>query len=394
MKMYHALLFAALVACFSCEKSTSTEEEVTKPETEVALQLFDKSATLETKALYSQLWRIQSKGFMFGHHDGLIYGREWTNEPGRSDVKEIVDDYPAVFSVDFAELMDDRKNTSTLNAARKRTILEARKRGEVITAVCHLNNPLTGGDSWDNSSNDVAKQILLEGSATNLKFKSWLDNLAEFALSLKDDNGKAIPIIFRPFHEHTQQWSWWGSKCTTAEEFIQLWKFTQSYLKDTKSVHNFIYAISPQRDNNGTKQDLLFRWPGDDAVDFIGMDCYHGANTQAFQSNLRALQELSQEKLKPCGVTEIGIEGIQNGGAPYTTYWTNEILIPMIGKKVSMVVLWRNAYDPLKQGMHFYGPWKNHSSTDDFKVLFRSTVSLFSKDLPNMYVMADKVTVN
>lgn len=360
----------------------------------VSLSLYDKAATAESKALYSQLWRIQRKGFMFGHHDALIYGREWMNEPGRSDVYEIVEDYPAVFSVDFAEVMDDRKATSTLNAVRKRTILEARKRGEVITAVCHLNNPLTGGDSWDNSSNDVAKQILLDGSATNVKFKQWLDNLAEFALSLKDEQGKLIPIIYRPFHEHTQQWSWWGSKCTTNDEFIQLWKFTLNYLKEVKGVNNFIYAISPQRDNVGGREELLFRWPGDSFVDFIGMDCYHGANTQAFQSNLKALQELSKEKLKPCGVTEVGIEGIRNGGAPYTEYWTKEILTPLIGKKISMVVLWRNAYDPLKEGFHFYGPWKGHSSVEDFKVLYRSSVSLFSKDLPNMYVMAEEVTVN
>lgn len=386
------ILFSTMWGCGKTDKDPIDDNKTEEPP--VSLSLFDKSATAETKALYSQLWRIQSKGFMFGHHDALIYGREWIDQPGRSDVFEIVEDYPAVFSVDFAEFMDDRRTTSTLNTARKRAILEARKRGEVITAVCHLNNPLTGGDSWDNSSDDVAKQILLEGSATNIKFKEWLDHLAALALSLKDENGKLIPIIYRPFHEHTQQWSWWGSKCTTAEEFIQLWKFTLSYLKETKGVHNFIYAISPQRDNNGGREDLLFRWPGDGFVDFIGMDCYHGTNTQAFQSNLRALQDLSKEKLKPCGVTEIGLEGIRNGGAPYNDYWTKEILTPLIGKRISMVVLWRNQYDPLLQGFHFYGPWKGHGSTEDFKVLYRSSVCLFSKDLPDMYVLADGVTVN
>ncbi len=88
---------------------------------------------------------------MFGHHDDLIYGRDWYTDAGGSDVKEVCGDYPAVFSVDFAEIMDDRYSTSDLNDDRRRTILEARARGEVITACAHLNNPLTGGDSWDNS---------------------------------------------------------------------------------------------------------------------------------------------------------------------------------------------------------------------------------------------------
>lgn len=395
MKKLFMYAVSILIGGTACTKADpATDQKPGEKPSQIELRLFDKQATAETKALYSQLWKIKDKGFMFGHHDDLIYGREWKEVAGRSDVYEIVGDYPAVFSVDFAELMDDRRTRATLNEARKKAILEARSRGEVITAMCHLNNPLTGGDSWDNSSKTVVKEILTDGSATNLKFKSWLDNLATFALSLKDGNGKLIPVIFRPFHEHTQSWSWWGSSCTTSEEFIALWKFTLSYLTVAKGVHNFIFAISPQRDNNGRKEDLLFRWPGDEFVDFIGMDCYHGTNTQAFLSNLNALQELSLEKKKPAGVTETGIEGIRNGNVPYVSYWTEQILTPLVGKKISMVVMWRNEYDPLKQGIHFYGPWKGHPSADDFKTLFRSSISLFSKDLPNMYVLADGVTVN
>lgn len=47
---------------------------------------------------------------------------------GNSDTKEACGDYPAVFSVDFAEIMDDREENEA-NAVRKRCILEARRRG-------------------------------------------------------------------------------------------------------------------------------------------------------------------------------------------------------------------------------------------------------------------------
>lgn len=90
----------------------------------------------------------------------------------------------------------------------------------VILACIHINNPLTGGDSWDNSSNEVAKEILKDGSVTNVKFKTWLDRLAAFANNLKGDGGELIPIIFRPFHEHTDPWSWWGSTCTTEKNIF------------------------------------------------------------------------------------------------------------------------------------------------------------------------------
>lgn len=378
----------------SCEEKDKVEpeKEISKVDT-LYLQIVDKNATNETKALLANLWDIQKKGFMFGHHDDLWYGRYWYNEPGRSDVKEICGDYPAVFSVDFAEIMDDRSLTSDANEIRRRVILEARERGEVITACCHLNNPLTGGDSWDNSNRTVVSEILMDGSATNVKFKVWLDRLADFALNLKDQHGNLVPILFRPFHEHTQSWSWWGKSCTTDSEFIDFWKFTIEYLRDTKGVHNFLYAISPQMDGVQPASDLMFRYPGDDYVDFLGMDCYHGNNTDAFINNVTNLEALSKVKMKPCGVTENGVEGILKDGKEYDRYWTNEILTPLIGREISLVVMWRNKYDPYEQGHHFYGPVKGHASENDFIRLYNSSYSLFSNDLPDMYHPISNVVV-
>lgn len=387
-------IFIFLTLLFiSCSSKEKTDIIPPDEEQKVTLQILDKNATAETKALYSNLWNIQPTGFMFGHHDDLIYGRNWSTVQGGSDVKEVCGDYPAVFSLDFAEIMDERNATSTLNEHRRRTILEARERGEVITACAHINNPLTGGDSWDNSNSTVAKKILEEGSEVNIKYKSWLDNLSVFLHNLKDSNGKLIPIIFRPFHEHTQTWSWWGSSCTTANEFIGLWRFTIDYLKNQKGVHNLIYAISPQLDSPQTVDNILFRWPGDNYVDFIGMDCYHGTNTNSLITNIKNLAQVSKDKLKPCGVTETGIEGIRSGGVEVSDYWTKQMLTPAAGKKISMIVMWRNKYDPNHTGYHYFGPWSGHSSAPDFVKFYQSSFTLFSNDLPDMYKMADGITV-
>ncbi|GEO20896.1 glycoside hydrolase family 26 protein [Cyclobacterium qasimii] len=397
MKLPKIFLIIPFVLNTGC---TSVEDPVikqpgTKPPEEVKLTLVDKNATEKTKALYSNLWALQSKGFMFGHHDDLLYGRMWYTDSGGSDTKEIVGDFPGVYSLDFAQIMDDRHATDDLNDDRKRTILEARSRGEVITACAHLNNPLTGGDSWDNSSNQVVKEILTEGSATNSKYKGWLDRLAAFMVELKDEEGDLIPIIFRPYHEHTQTWSWWGSSATTQDEFIDFWKFTVDYLIQDKGVHNLIFAISPQLDSPSTLDRLLYRWPGDDYVDFIGMDSYHGTNTASLATNVSNLESLGKQKMKPVGITETGIEGVRDGsGNEYSKYWTKEMLTPIIGKDISMVIMWRNKYDPTQQGHHYYGPWAQHSSAADFKEFYNSSFTLFSKDLPDMYTMAENITVN
>jgi mannan endo-1,4-beta-mannosidase len=390
---YFLLLLLVALAC-SPDKDNDPDPDNGGNHEPVALKLVDPLATEETRALYSNLWKIQVKGFMFGHHDDLLYGRDWMLEQDRSDVKDVCGNYPAVYSLDFAEIMDDRHATAELNADRKRTILEARRRGEVIIACAHLNNPLTGGDAWDNSSTEVASSILDETSEVHTTYKTWLDRLAAFVTDLKDDDGRLIPIIFRPYHEHTQTWSWWGKACTTQQEFISLWRFTVDYLINDKGVHNLIFAVSPQMDVAGSKDGLLFRWPGDAYVDFLGMDSYNGTNTNALSVNVNNLAELSREKKKPCGITETGIEGIRSGsGVEYSDYWTKQILTPIIGKDISMLVMWRNKYDPAHESYHFFGPWTGHSSAGDFVKFYESPFTLFSTDLPDMYKMAEGVTV-
>lgn len=392
-------LFAGLAAAISMMAVACTYVDIpgrdltdyskTDPSAQ-SLSLADPNATLETKALYSNLWAIQSKGFMFGHHDDLTYGRYWYGEEGGSDTKAVCGDYPAVYSMDFAEMIDDRFSKSAAETALKlRCIKDAYNRGMVTIGCIHINNPLTGGDSWDNSKNTVAAEILKSGSATNKKFLSWLDRLAEIALSLKGDDGKLIPVIFRPFHEHTQSWSWWGTSCTTEKEFIDLWQFTIRYLRDTKGVHNFIYAISPQMDSSKNEEDFYFRWPGDAWVDFIGMDCYQGINNSVFTNNLKKISSVSKAKMKPCGVTETGLEGFKT-----TNYWTNNILSPMTGRTVALLVTWRNKYVGVNESdTHFFSVYPGHASAPDFVKMYQSPLSIFCSDLPDMYKMAEGVVV-
>lgn len=398
MKSLFVLLSIVInIALISCTEAGEDILDEPNDDHLTVLYLADKNATYETKALYSNLWEIQKSGFMFGHHDDLWYGRKWYDEMGRSDTKDVCGDYPAVFSVDFGSVMDDRfsyDGDKKENLIRKRVIKEAYDRGEVITACIHVNNPLTGGDSWDNSRSDVVKEILNEGAPTNIKYKVWLDRLAAFALDLKGSDGKLIPVVFRPYHEHTQTWSWWGRSCTTESEFVQLWQYTVKYLRDTKGVHNFIYAISPQMDSPKSRGDFLYRWPGNEFVDFIGMDCYHGLNPVTFAVNLMAISRLSKELKKPCGVTETGVEGLidWNGNTVFR-YWTEQILTPSLGQSVSMIVMWRNKYDPNEEGHHFYSVFKGHSTESNFNTMYNHKGTYFSKDLPNMYVMAEDVSV-
>ena len=378
------MIAAALL--WSCDKKN---DPVNPVETgEVVLSMADPSATAETKALYTNLWAIREKGWMFGHHDDLMYGRKWYGDEGGSDTKAVCGDYPAVYALDLSSFMDERSESEVEeNALRVKCMKEAYNRGMVITACLHLNNPLTGGDAWDNSNNQVVAEILTEGSATRTKFNSWLDRLSRLAQNLKGADGKLIPIIIRPFHEHTQKWSWWGSTCTTEQQFIALWQYFVNYMK-ASGVHNFIYAISPQMDSAKIESDFLYRWPGDEYVDFIGMDCYQGINNNIFVNNLKVLSKLSTDKKKPAGVTETGVEGFKQAD-----YWITNIAAPMAGRKMSLLVTWRNKFDPLEQGSHYFSVYPGHVSEKAFVTMYERADTFFCNDLPDMYVPAENISI-
>ena len=388
-----------LAACTYVELPGRDEHDYTEGDSGT-LSMVDQYATLETRAMYSNLWAIKDKGFIFGHHDDLWCGRYWLGEEGRSDTKDVCGDYPGVLGVDFAELIDDRyANDPTINGYKLKSVKQAYDMGMVTIVCLHMDNPLTYnktgadhnkvGGAWDNTDKTVVKQILTDGSVVQNTYKEWMDRLADIIKNLKGTDGKTIPVILRPYHEHNHTWSWWGSQCTTEQEFKSLWQWTVKYLRDTKNVHNVIYAISPQIDSQQSEDEYLSRWPGDDYVDFLGMDCYQGINNSVFTSNLKTLSRISLDKKKPCGVTETGVEGFTK-----EKYWTENILAPMTGRKVSLLVTWRNKYVGTDDSdKHYYSVYKGHPSEKNFVEMYKADNTFFCHDLPDMYKMAENVII-
>ncbi|MBQ0077525.1 MAG: beta-mannosidase, partial [Bacteroidales bacterium] len=205
MKLSTLLIAAVVLAASSCSRVELPGRDETGGTQQIAdeLTLADAQATAATKALYRNLWTIADKGFMFGHHDDLMYGCgkdgfAWHGQEGKSDTKDVCGDYPAVMGVDLATLIDDRYNDSpSENELRLRCIRQAYDLGIVVVACPHLDNPLTGGDAWDNSNNKVVSGIPDSGSEVHRTFYSWIDRLADIANSLKGSDGAQIPIILR-----------------------------------------------------------------------------------------------------------------------------------------------------------------------------------------------------
>jgi Glycosyl hydrolase family 26 len=68
------------------------------------MQLTDRSATKETKALFNNLHRLSKSHILFGHQHATQYGHGWSGDADRSDVKSVTGSHPAVIGVDFSGL--------------------------------------------------------------------------------------------------------------------------------------------------------------------------------------------------------------------------------------------------------------------------------------------------
>ena len=66
----------------------------------------------------------------------------------------------------------------------------------------------------------------------------------------------------------------------------------------------------------------------------------------------------------------------------------------MTGRKVSLLVTWRNKYVGTDENdKHYFSVYPGHPSAADFVSMYRQKNTFFRSDLPDMYKMAENVTV-
>ena len=337
----------------------------------------DKKATKATVQLLEKLSSNIQKGIMIGHQDDLVYGHSW-NVDGVSDVKQTAGDFPAVFGWELGDL--ELGHPASLDGVVFETIKNkiqwVNAQGGINTISWHCNNPLTGENAWDVTSKLVVKSVLPGGKKNEL-FVTMLNHLSDFLLSLKDEKGELIPVIFRPWHEHTGSWFWWGKNLCSKEEYISLWKYTIDHLQQ-RGVHNVLYAYSS---TSGLKEatEYLDRYPGDEIADLLGFDDYQGGVAgkerymKSIAQGMAVVLPIAKKHNKIAILAETGCETL-----PDPIWWTGTLWPAIKDYPISYVLFWRNAHD---KPNHFYAPFAGQASEADFKEFEKIDRTLFLNDI-------------
>lgn len=326
--------------------------------------------------LMARLKQLNTHGTMVGHQDALFYGTQWKWEFGRSDMRDVAGDYPAVLGCDLGgiELASDRNLDGVPFDKMRQQIVDFAAKGGIVTLSWHPRNPATGGDAWDTSGRAV--EAVLPGGKKHEEFTAWLDRAIAFVSSLRDSADRPVPVIFRPWHEMNGAWFWWGGKQCTRQQYKDLYKMTYDRFHEA-GLTQVVWSYSPNADAAETEESFFSSYPGDAYVDILGTDIYQHGTRQDFistcQKELAIMQQYAEAHGKLYAITETGYRN-----TPDPTWFTQTLLEAYRGYRPLYVLLWRNAWDNPEEN---FGPAPEKATTADFKQYFANDATLFLGDI-------------
>lgn len=194
----------------------------------------DKNISPHGAALYALLQRVSaSDSFIFGHHNDDIEGQQFDghfhfNGPGDdapllSDVATATHGtFPGMtgFNLDWIA-----REVKLSTAGWSHFVKPLLAKGVIFSFFWESTNPVTGGTAKDLGGSPITE--ILPGGSANALWRQWMDRIAAWF-----DAMGIYQALFRPFHENTGGWFWWGATSCTPDQFRAAWKYTTGYLRE------------------------------------------------------------------------------------------------------------------------------------------------------------------
>lgn len=328
----------------------------------------------------------------FGHQYANFFGQEWVwytswQVYDQSDVKNATGDYPLIFGYDLQnylnglqaeenDVTDDARTYELANYA-----VWAAQKGAVIEFSWLANNPAFPevADSYNTSCDGYALLAdLLPGKPLNSIWVKWLDHLTDFFNEMKYEDGSKVPFIFRPFHEMTEFWYWWGTDCNTKDEFLAAWNYTRWYLEVEKGNNQILWMYAPSKPSD-LPEEFEDYYPGDDQVDIISWDRYSVNTTYSsyIKADCAKVVNMAKNHNKVATLAETGIwQGIQH--EQNSDWFMTDFLNPIIEEcpQLAYAMTYTNFYHQSE----YFVPVKGQKTYSGFLDFHDSVHSVFLGD--------------
>ncbi len=226
----------------------------------------------EAQRLFNWLCEIYGKKIISGQVSDGMYGLEmqavWRATGGK---------YPALLGLDMMDYTPSRVERGGAGHSVDAAI-EYWNQGGLVTYCWHWNapSPYLDSDRWYSgfytqyTTFNLAKALNGEDPAGYDLLMKDIDAIAAQLGRLRD---AGVPVLWRPLHEASGSWFWWGA--SGADAYLKLYRLLFDRLTNEYGLNNLIWIW------NG--QDAAW-YPGDDVVDIIGIDIYPGERVYESQS--------------------------------------------------------------------------------------------------------------
>ncbi|SOD89841.1 glycosyl hydrolase [Spirosoma fluviale] len=250
--------------------------------------LVDAQATPSTKGLFTYLVDQYGSKVISGQQDDVEYILEKTGKE------------PAIGSFDLIDYSPSRVQFGTTPQRSSEDIIKWARKGEgrgIISLMWHWNAPTDlinqapdklwwRGFYTDATTFDIAAVLADKQSE---RYQLILRDIDAIALELKKFQAADVPVLWRPLHEASGGWFWWGAK--GAGPLKELWRILYDRLTNHHQLHNLIWVYTA---TDTFKTDW---YPGDQYVDIVGMDIYTNSTANMSGNWASAQAQLNGKKL-------------------------------------------------------------------------------------------------
>jgi hypothetical protein len=216
--------------------------------------LSNSSASPAARKLYTYLCSQYGRKTLTGQQE---QGSAQPNPNGELDyLQSVTGKLPAILGLDY---IDPRDN----DAVNDRATAWARS-GGIVTLCWHWGAPDIG-TGYENSKKDFDVAAALKpGTPQNVAMMRDMTEVARLLNVLQD---RGVAVLWRPFHEFSGDWFWWGKHGPDA--FKALWALMYDQFTRVHGLNNLIWVLG------WAGQNVDPAWyPGRATVDVAGADIY------------------------------------------------------------------------------------------------------------------------
>jgi mannan endo-1,4-beta-mannosidase len=223
-------------------------------ESPAARMLSNPRASPEARRLYAYLWSLYRSKTLTGQQE-----QNFTPQGSRMELdylQRVTGEQPALVGFDYIEPKDEL-------AVNERATAWSRSGG--IVSICwHWGAPDIG-TGYENSKKDFDVAAALKpGTPANVAMMRDMDHVAGLLAVLRD---RRVPVLWRPFHEFSGDWFWWGKHGPDALK--ALWALMYDRYTRVHRLDNLVWVLG------WAGQNVDAAWyPGRETVDIAGADIY------------------------------------------------------------------------------------------------------------------------